>query len=61
MKKSGFLYGAGLTTAWMSFPNGLTIVLYMNTVGGLANDSNGTPNLQEVLWQAYDQACEVVQ
>ncbi len=53
--------GAGLATAWMSFPNGLAIVLYVNTVGGVANDGNGTPDLQNLLKQAYDQAWEVVQ
>ena len=45
MKKYGFLYGAGLT-----------IVLNTNTLGGLANDGNGTPDLQNFIKNAYDQA-----
>jgi hypothetical protein len=53
--------GAGLTTFWMAFPDGQVSVLYLNSVGGLPNDSNGTPDLQTVFRNAYDQAWEVVQ
>jgi hypothetical protein len=48
--------GAGLTTIWMTYPNGIRIVLFMNTVGGLATDSNGTPDLQGIVEKAYDNA-----
>jgi hypothetical protein len=53
--------GAGLTTAWMTFPDGLNVVLYINTFGGLSNDGSGTPDVQNLLKNAYDEAWETVQ
>jgi hypothetical protein len=43
----------------MTFPNNVSVVLYVNTVGGVASD--GTTDLQNLLKQAYDEAWEVVQ
>lgn len=48
--------GAGLATIWMVYPNGVRAILFINTVGGLPNDSAGTPNLQDILQKAYDNA-----
>jgi hypothetical protein len=53
--------GAGLATIWMSYPNGARVVLFINTTGGLTNDSNGTPNIEDILKKAYDDAWVAVQ
>ncbi|HEX8532422.1 MAG TPA: hypothetical protein VF646_20445, partial [Cytophagales bacterium] len=54
--------GAGLATLWMAFPDGMVGTMHFNTLGSdVPKDSNGTPDLQTIFKNAYDQAWEVVQ
>jgi CubicO group peptidase (beta-lactamase class C family) len=52
---------AGLATIWMTYPNGIRVVLFINTTGGLPFDSNNNTDLQNILKKAYDDAWVALQ